>query len=108
MVLAGIGIRSIVEAVCTEKTATGHNLQQRIDALVTLGLITRDGATILHSLRFMGNAAAHEVTAHTESELDTAFDVVEHLLTTVYVLPHAAARLPRRPAATTPRPVPVA
>ena len=96
MVLAGIGIRAIVEAVCKEKNAAGRNLEERIDSLVTLGVITRDGAAILHSLRFMGNVAAHEVTAHTESELDTAFDVVEHLLTTVYVLPHAAGRLPRR------------
>ena len=51
-------------------------------------------ATALHSLRFMGNAAAHEMKAHLQKELNAAFDVVEHLLYGVYVLPKQAAQLP--------------
>ena len=64
-ILAGIGIRAIVEAVCKDRGATGHNLEKRIDDLVTKKIVTEDGAKILHSLRFMGNDAAHEVKAHT-------------------------------------------
>jgi hypothetical protein len=92
-ILAGIGIRAIVEAVCTEKSASGKDLAARINSLVTLGLTTPDGAKILHSLRIMGNKAAHEAKANSELELGIALDVIEHLLRGVYILPHRAAKL---------------
>jgi len=93
-VLAGVGIRAIVEAVCKEKAAAGDNLYTRINALVSMGVVTADGAKILHCLRFMGNDAAHEVKAHTEKELSNAFEVIEHLIKGVYILPKIAADLP--------------
>jgi hypothetical protein len=93
-ILAGLGLRSLVEAVCVDRQVTKGNLQEKIDALATAGHITAAGAKILHSLRFMGNAAAHEVKAHTPQQLNAAFDVVEHLLQGVYVLPTQAADLP--------------
>jgi hypothetical protein len=96
-VLTGIGIRAIVEAVCNEKGAAGKNLEQQIDSLKTMSLITPDGASILHSLRFMGNKAAHEVKPHTPEELATAFDVAEYLLKGVYVLPELGNKLPKAP-----------
>lgn len=92
-VLAGVGIRAIVEAVCNEKAAPGKNLQERIDSLVTLGLTTPDGAKILHSIRTMGNKAAHEAKANNAAELGVALDVIEHLLQGVYILPRRAATL---------------
>lgn len=95
-ILAGIGIRALIETVCKEKAASGRNLEQRIDALVTMGVLTREGADILHSLRILGNEAAHEVKPHSESTLGTAMDVVEHLLQGVYIMPKVAANLPRR------------
>ncbi len=95
-VLAGIGIRALVEVVCKEKNAQGGNLEDRINDLVKTGLLTRDGADILHSLRILGNQAAHEVKPHSLKDLDVAFDVVEHLLTGFYVLPAVAAGLPKQ------------
>jgi hypothetical protein len=76
-----------------ENGAPGNNLQKRIDSLCELGVLTREGADILHALRGLGNASAHEAEAHSETDLSTAFDVVEHLLQTVYVIPKKAARL---------------
>ena len=93
-ILAGLGLRALVEAVCVDRQVTNGNLQSKIDQLATAGHITQAGARILHSLRFMGNAAAHEVKAHTPQQLNAAFDVVEHLLQGVYVLPSQAANLP--------------
>jgi len=93
-VLAGIGIRAIVESVCNEENASGRNLFEKITGLVSLNLITRGEAEILQRLRFMGNEAAHSVKEHTQNELNLAFDVVEHLLKTVYILPEQAKRLP--------------
>lgn len=95
-VLASIGIRVLVEVVCNERNTKGRSLSDMIDDLVAQGVLTQDGAEILHSLRLMGNAAAHEVVPHSANDLSIAFDVIEHLLTGVYILPHMADRLPKR------------
>lgn len=100
-VLTGIGIRAIVETVCKERGAKGRNLFKKINSLVTLNLITKLEARVLHDLRFMGNEAAHKVKAHKSDELNLAFDVVEHLLNTVYLLAEKTARLPKGPGAGT-------
>lgn len=94
-ILAGIGLRAIVEAVCEEKSASGPNLLKRIEDLVTKGVITQSGADILHTIRLLGNASAHKVQANTEEELTTALEVVEHLLSGVYLIPQKANKLKR-------------
>lgn len=95
-IVAGIGIRAIVEAVCKEKKAAGKVLANQIDGLVTLGIITKDSADILHNIRVMGNEAAHEAKANTEEELSIAFDVIESVLLTVYIIPEKASKLRKR------------
>lgn len=91
-VLAGIGIRAIIETVSKEENAEGNNLFKKINDLVTKGVLTQEGADILHKLRVLGNDAAHEVKAHKPEELNLAMDVVEHLLQAVYILPYHASR----------------
>jgi hypothetical protein len=91
-VLTGIGIRTLVEAVCSEQKATGVNLEQKIDDLVTLGVLTKGNAERLHAIRFMGNKAAHEFTA-SPCEVDVAMDIVENLVMTIYIIPTKARRL---------------
>ena len=86
-VLAGIGVRALVELVCKEKKASGKNLYSQIDDLVTQQVLTPNGAEFLHKIRSLGNAAAHEATPHTDSQLALAMSVVEHLLQDVYILP---------------------
>ena len=41
---------------------------------------------------------AHEAAPHTPKELIAALTVIEHLLTSLYVLPHEAKRIPVRTA----------
>lgn len=89
-ILSGIGIRVIVEAVCQEKRIINGNLQNKIDELHNKGIITEEGASILHNLRFMGNVSAHEIKEHTIEELNVGFDVIENLLSTVYIIPKKA------------------
>lgn len=91
-VLAGIGIRAIIETVCKEKSATGKDLFAKINDLVGKGVLTQEGADILHKLRVLGNQAAHEVKPHDSVQLDLALDVIDHLLMGVYVLPHHASK----------------
>lgn len=85
-VLAGIGLRALVETVCKEKNATGKNLLEKIDDLANQQVLTPSGAAILHRIRTLGNAAAHEVKPHSEAQLALGMDVVEHLLKDVYIL----------------------
>jgi hypothetical protein len=86
-ILAGAGIRAIVEAVAKERGGAGRDLKTLINDLKDKALITPAGADILHSLRFMGNVALHEAAAHGEGELRLGLQVIEHLLIGVYVLP---------------------
>lgn len=92
-VLAGVGIRAIVESICKNKQAAGGNLVAKIDALVPLGVLTLEGAKILHKLRTMGNDAAHEVKPHTMEQLALALNVCEHLFLGVYILPQQAEQM---------------
>jgi hypothetical protein len=89
-VLCGIGIRALIEAVAKEKQAPSRDLYGKINDLVSQGVLTQEGADILHKLRTLGNDAAHEVKPHSDRQLGLAMDVVDHLLQGVYILPHYA------------------
>ena len=86
-VLAGIGLRALIETVCKENDAEGRNLIEKIDDLVEKNILTPNGSQILHKIRTLGNKAAHEVKPHSEKQLGLAMDVAEHLLNDVYILP---------------------
>lgn len=101
-ILTGIGIRALVETICRDKKTKGRTLESKLDDLVSKGVVTQDGAEILHGLRIMGNKAAHEVVPSTLTDLNIAFEVIEHALQGVYVLPRLAERLPRRPGSSAP------
>lgn len=87
-ILAGIGLRALLESVCKEKKAKGNDLLAKIDSLVSSNVLTPASAAILHKIRTLGNAAAHEVKPHSEKQLGLAMDIVEHLLRDVYILPN--------------------
>jgi len=86
-VLAGIGLRALVETVCKEKNAAGKDLYAKINDLAAQHVLTPSGAEILHKVRTLGNDAAHEVKPHTPRQLSLAMSVVEHMLKDVYILP---------------------
>lgn len=89
-VLTGIGIRAIVETVCKDQQASGKDVKRKIDDLVGKHVLTRAGADILQKLRVLGNKAAHEVAPHELLQLRFAFDVIDNLVSSVYILPHHA------------------
>lgn len=92
-ILAGVGIRALIEAVCSEEEAQGNDLEKKINDLVEKGVLTKRNAEVLHRTRILGNKAAHETKAPSDSELDIAFDIAENLLETVYIIPKKAERL---------------
>lgn len=95
-VLAGSGLKSLVETVCKEQQASGRHLDERIDDLQSKGLITKKQAEVLHGTRILGNKAAHEVRVFAVDDLKAALSVVEHLLNEVYLLHRKGGRLPKR------------
>jgi hypothetical protein len=92
-ILAGIGLRATIEAVCTQLKVTGASLEKRIDALAKSGHISITDKRRLHAIRFLGNDAAHEVRQPKLQELKVALEIVEHLIKSVFILEHKAKDL---------------
>jgi Domain of unknown function (DUF4145) len=93
VILAAIGLRTIIESVCLEQNVGTDSLSKGIEILAKDGLLTVHQASLLHALRFMGNEAAHEMSQPKVEELLAALDIAETLLKTVYVLPEVATRI---------------
>nr|WP_283161716.1 DUF4145 domain-containing protein [Xanthomonas nasturtii] len=85
-ILAGIGLRATIEAICNDRDITGRNLERRIDLLARHGLIAQKDAERLHAIRFLGNDAAHEIKRADSNNLIIALRVIEHLLVNLYIL----------------------
>lgn len=89
-ILAGLGVRVLIEMICKDKSSEGKNLYEKIESLVRVGVLTPSGSDILHKLRSMGNDSAHEALSSTAQQLNLAMDVVDNLLDSVYVHPKMA------------------
>ncbi|BAL97057.1 hypothetical protein RGE_37180 [Rubrivivax gelatinosus IL144] len=89
-VLAGIGLRACIEAVCNELKVSGTNLERRIDQLFKAGHVSNGDKRRLHAIRFLGNDAAHEIKEPKDSDIRVALDIVEHLLNSVFLLENKA------------------
>jgi hypothetical protein len=92
-ILAGIGIRALIETICKDQNSTGKNLPEKIDFLHKKSIITEEGVNILHKLRVLGNDAAHEVKAHKKETLILALEVLVHMLDGTYILPQKIKKI---------------
>lgn len=86
-ILAGIGLRAIIETVCKDLDASGKNLHAKINSLKEMSIVTAEGVETLHRLRVLGNDAAHEVKAHNSQQLQLAIKIIEHILDGTYLIP---------------------
>lgn len=89
--LCAIGIRALIEGICADQEITGRNLEARIDGLSSI--LPKNIVSNLHSIRFMGNEAAHELSAPEQEELGLAIEICEDLLNYLYELDYKASRL---------------
>ncbi|WP_422098081.1 DUF4145 domain-containing protein [Variovorax sp.] len=85
-ILAGIGLRATIEAICNDRNVSGRTLDKRIDGLSKAGLISQTDAERLHAIRFLGNDAAHEIKKADSKNLLIALRIIEHLLVNIYIL----------------------
>lgn len=89
--LSAVGLRALIEGVCKNKKVKGPNLKVSIDGLSEI--LPPNIVKNLHSFRFMGNSAVHELTPPTPEELRLALDICEDLLNYLYELDYKSARL---------------
>ncbi len=92
-ILAGVGLRMLVEALCLEQSIEGKNLQEKIKNLQSCGLISLNEVPILDKLRLIGNFSAHEIKGFSIDKLEYALDIINHVLKSVYLLPKINKKL---------------
>ena len=82
VILAGIGIRAIVEGVCIDCSATGKTLEEKIESLAQKGYLSKEQVDSLHATRLMGNIVVHEIIPPKMETLGAALDIIDNLLQT--------------------------
>jgi hypothetical protein len=98
-ILCAVGIRTLIEGICSDKgikdgpvqdengvIKRAHNLQGKIEGMVEAGFLTKEHATTLHELRFLGNEAVHEFRAPSLDEFQIVIEILEHTLDNLYEL----------------------
>lgn len=91
-ILAGLGFRAIIEAICNEQNIKGRNLEDRINKLCSNGIISKNNAKLLHAIRFLGNDAAHEIKNPSDKSLKVALNIVGHMIKSLYILDNEASQ----------------
>lgn len=86
LLLAAIGFRATVEALCIEKGITKGNLERKIDELSQKRIITASDCERLHAARFMGNESAHQMEKPDREHVLTVLEVINNILNNLYVI----------------------
>lgn len=84
-ILTAGGLRAIIEAVCNHLKIKKSNLEERIDLLHNKGYLTLSESKRLHSIRFLGNDALHEMEKPKKDQLYLLLDIVNHLLSNLFI-----------------------
>lgn len=84
--LAALGFRTTVEAICLDKSVNGGDLNTKIDNLQSAGVITKTNCERLHEARFMGNESAHEMKTPGKQQLLLVMEVINNILDNLYVI----------------------
>jgi hypothetical protein len=93
LVLAGIGLRALVEAICIQQKIPGGNLQKKIEALKSNGYISIKDYPIIDKLRLIGNQSAHKIKSMPLEVLIHALRIVNHMINTIYLLPKISRKI---------------
>lgn len=84
-ILTAGGLRAIIEAICNHLKIKKGNLANRIDLLHNKGHLTLSESKRLHSIRFLGNDALHEIEKPKKDHLFILLDIVNHLLSNLFI-----------------------
>lgn len=96
MLLAGIGLRMLVEAVANDLKIKKDKLQPKITEMKKRLLISDAQCSMLHKIRFLGNDVAHATELPNRNQVDLALNIIETVIRQCYVHPELAkCRLPK-------------
>ncbi len=84
-ILTAGGLRAIIEALCNHLKIKNDNLSIRIDLLNKKGHLTLSESKRLHSIRFMGNDALHEIVKPKNEHLYLLLEIINHLLANLFI-----------------------
>ncbi|MGI9526289.1 MAG: DUF4145 domain-containing protein [Weeksellaceae bacterium] len=84
-ILTAGGLRATIEAICNHLKIKKGNLEERIDLLHGKGYLTISESKRLHSIRFLGNDALHEIETPKKEHLYILLDIINHLLTNLFI-----------------------
>lgn len=84
-ILTAGGLRAIIEAICNHLKIQKGNLADRIDLLHNKGHLTLSESKRLHSIRFLGNDALHEIEKPKKEHLYILLDIINHLLANLFI-----------------------
>jgi hypothetical protein len=85
LILSAGGLRAIIEATCNHLKVRKGNLGARIDLLHEKGYLTLNESRRLHSIRFIGNDALHEIENPPKESIIILFGIVNHLLENLFI-----------------------
>lgn len=84
-VLTAGGLRATIEAICNHLKIRKDNLEERINLLHKKGHLTISESKRLHSIRFLGNDALHEIEKPKKEHLYLLLDIINHLLINLFI-----------------------
>lgn len=85
LILTAGGFRAIIEALCNYLKIKKGNLEERINLLHNKGYLTLSESKRLHSIRFLGNDALHEIEKPKKAQLDILLEIINHLLSNLFI-----------------------
>lgn len=114
-ILCAAGLRAIVEGLYVKEKVRekldkqgqidGHdyheelptrNLFGKIEAMGFTQIISKDSSSTLHSIRFLGNEALHELRRPEEKDIILAIEILENILENKYQIPRLSQELSNR------------
>ena len=93
LLLAGGGLRMLIEAIAKNLELPTGNLQAQITQMKERHLIADAQCTMLHQIRFLGNDAVHDLTLPNIEQINSALSTIEILIRETYIQPSLAKQV---------------
>lgn len=84
-ILTAGGFRAVIEALCNHLKIKKGNLEERINLLHNKGHLSLGESKRLHSIRFLGNDALHEIEKPKKAQLEILLEIINHLLSNLFI-----------------------
>ncbi|MFD3164619.1 DUF4145 domain-containing protein [Herpetosiphon sp. NSE202] len=83
---SAVCLRAALEGILSNKGITGKDLYTKIENFASQGILSNDIAKLLHTFRFMGNEAIHDLTKINPSliEIKYAIEAIEIMIDYMY------------------------